>query len=54
MQQIRAVKNNQNNYGFSVFYIKMVDMDNISNADGSLHGKQTAQKIADKKKKIQN
>jgi diguanylate cyclase (GGDEF)-like protein len=46
-QQIRAVENSQNKDGFSVFYIEIMDMDNISNLDGSLHGKETAQKIAD-------
>ncbi|RCW52480.1 MULTISPECIES: bifunctional diguanylate cyclase/phosphodiesterase [Halanaerobium] len=46
-QLIRSVEKSQQTQRFAVFYIEIMDMDNISNVVGSLHGNQTAKKIAD-------
>jgi len=45
--QIKISQNSKMEQKFSVFYLEVIDMDNISNVIGSLHGNQTAQIIAD-------
>lgn len=51
-QKIKTDKINGSKSKFSVFYLEILDMDNISNFVGSLHGNNTAQKIADSLKEI--
>jgi diguanylate cyclase (GGDEF)-like protein len=50
-QLIREEENKKNKNSFSVFYLEIMEMDNISNAVGSLQDNQTAQIIGDRLKK---